>query len=133
MEENNKLKKILKANSQKSKPEDVEKTLENEQKINEKAKKVPRKFTKMINQLKLFMELLKDYSKGDYREIPWGTVSVIVAAIAYFVAPIDLLPDILPMVGFLDDALLFTTAIGFIQDDLKHYCVWKGKDPEQYF
>ena len=81
----------------------------------------------------LFLELVKDFAKGDYQEIPWGSLSVIIASLAYFLAPIDIIPDIFPAIGFFDDALFLTTAIKYVQEDLKHYCVWKGKDPEDYF
>lgn len=128
-----KLKSELHKRSQNTKRIDVDKTLKQEHKVKEKIKNVPAKFKKLIKQIKLFYELLKDYAKGNYTEIPWGTISVIVAALAYFLAPLDAIPDILPIVGFMDDAFLFMTAINFIQEDLKHYCIWKGWDPEEYF
>lgn len=120
-------------NSKKVNEEDVKKTLENEHRIKEKIKSVPSQFKKLIAQVKLFLELVKDYANGSYRELPWGTLSVVIASIAYFLAPVDIIPDILPMVGFSDDALFFTFAIKFIQEDLKHYCTWKGKELNDYF
>lgn len=127
------VKNILKDMSDDVSQEDLQEALRREHKIKTKLKSVPKQFKKLIAQIKLFFELLKDYASGEYRELPWGSISVIIASLAYFLAPIDIIPDLLPMIGFSDDALFFTFAIKFIQEDLKHYCTWKGRNPEDYF
>ncbi len=37
---------------------------------------------------------------------PWGAVISLLGSIAYGVSPIDLIPDLIPLIGLLDDALL---------------------------
>jgi uncharacterized membrane protein YkvA (DUF1232 family) len=39
----------------------------------------------------------------------------LLAALAYFVAPIDFVPDLLPLIGFGDDAAILMTAIGMVR------------------
>jgi len=40
--------------------------------------------------------------------------ATLVAAIAYFVLPVDAIPDVLPVIGFADDATVLTTAIKLV-------------------
>jgi uncharacterized membrane protein YkvA (DUF1232 family) len=42
----------------------------------------------------------------------------LLAALAYFVAPIDALPDILPLVGFSDDAGVLMAAIALVRSHI---------------
>src|SRR5688572_17567215 len=47
--------------------------------------------------------LVKAYALGQYREVPWKTMLIIIGALIYFVNPIDLLPDLIPITGLTDD------------------------------
>jgi uncharacterized membrane protein YkvA (DUF1232 family) len=42
---------------------------------------------------------------------PWYARAVIVAVVAYAVSPIDLIPDFIPVLGYLDDLLLLPLGI----------------------
>ncbi|MCP8940146.1 YkvA family protein [Alsobacter sp. SYSU M60028] len=43
----------------------------------------------------------------------------ILAALAYFVMPFDVLPDLLPLIGFTDDAAVIATAIATVAGAIK--------------
>ncbi|MBT9289485.1 YkvA family protein [Prosthecodimorpha staleyi] len=43
----------------------------------------------------------------------------LLGALAYFVMPADLLPDVLPLVGFTDDATVLVTAIGMVAGHIR--------------
>ena len=49
------------------------------------------------------------------RPIPAAIVWTLLAALAYFVAPIDLIPDVLPVIGFTDDAAVLSAAIAMVR------------------
>lgn len=40
------------------------------------------------------------------RSLPWHSLTSVVAAVVYGVSPIDLIPDVIPLLGWLDDALV---------------------------
>ena len=42
---------------------------------------------------------------------PWYAKALVVCVIAYAVSPIDLIPDVVPIVGYLDDLLLLPLGI----------------------
>lgn len=37
---------------------------------------------------------------------PWGAIASLLVALLYGASPIDLIPDVLPIVGWIDDAIL---------------------------
>lgn len=47
--------------------------------------------------------MAKAYAMGRYRAVPWKAMLILLAAVIYFLNPIDLIPDLLPLVGFTDD------------------------------
>jgi uncharacterized membrane protein YkvA (DUF1232 family) len=43
---------------------------------------------------------------------------ILIAAVAYFVLPIDTIPDIVPLLGFTDDAAVLTAAIASVAGEI---------------
>lgn len=75
--------------------------------------------------LMLFMSLIKDYYKGDYRKIPFKTISAGVIGAIYTLNPIDLIPDSIPFIGYVDDALVLRFFLKQAKKDLHKYKAWK--------
>ena len=73
----------------------------------------------------LFMSLIKDYYKGNYRDIPYKTISAGVVGLLYTLNPIDIIPDFIPFIGHIDDALVLTFCLKLIEKDLQKYQTWK--------
>lgn len=46
-----------------------------------------------------------------YRKSPWGAVLSLIIAILYGGSPIDLIPDLIPMLGLVDDAVVIPILI----------------------
>ncbi|HSP11476.1 MAG TPA: YkvA family protein [Salegentibacter sp.] len=69
--------------------------------------------------------LLQDWYKGRYKDVPWLVISSVGGALLYVLSPIDLIPDFLPMVGYLDDAAVFAALLKYVRQDLKKYRDWK--------
>jgi uncharacterized membrane protein YkvA (DUF1232 family) len=92
----------------------------------------PRRFRQLIGQVELAYECVRDVVRGDYR-LPWRTVAALSTALAYFLVPIDLVPDFIPLAGFIDDAAVFGLVFGAAETDLRRYCDWRGLDPQGYF
>lgn len=91
------------------------------------------KFRRFINQVKLAFGLIKDFKEKRYTDIPWRSITLISAAIIYFLNPFDVVPDLFPVIGIADDAVLFATLFKSIQTDLEKYGEWKGINIGEYF
>lgn len=74
---------------------------------------------------KLMFGMIKDYRKGDYTQVPWFSIAALGLALLYIFNPLDILPDFLPGIGYIDDFALLTIAIRFTQSDLHSYLDWK--------
>lgn len=112
---------------------DVVELIGREDEIIEKLRKVPSVFGKLVNQLKLLYEMITDYWKGDYKEIPWFSIAIAVAAVLYFINPFDIIFDLIPGMGYIDDVLVIGLVFKSMQEELKRYCAFKGYDPDEYF
>lgn len=44
---------------------------------------------------------------GSYREVPWNIIATIGGTLLYMLSPIDLILDVIPFIGYLDDAAVF--------------------------
>lgn len=76
-----------------------------------------------IDNLKWLIKMLKSYFSGDYKEINFESVIIIMASIIYFVNPLDFLPDFLPG-GLIDDAAILSFVIKTVSSDIQHYKQW---------
>jgi uncharacterized membrane protein YkvA (DUF1232 family) len=81
--------------------------------------------TDLKNKLFLLARMVKALVKGQYKELPWATAVRIVAVLIYFVAPIDLIPDFLPVIGFVDDITLVFWLFQAISADIDKFEVWE--------
>ena len=65
------------------------------------------------------------YATGQYREVPWKTMVMIVASLAYFVMPIDLLPDLIPVTGLTDDVAVLMAVFNAVSVDVDKFLLWE--------
>jgi len=64
-------------------------------------------------------ELLTAYYCAFDRKTPTSVKATLVGALAYFVLPIDAIPDFLPVLGFTDDAAFLAAAIKLVTDHIR--------------
>ena len=74
---------------------------------------------------KIMWSLLQDYWNGDYKNVPWKLIAAIGFAVAYLVSPIDIVPDFIPILGFVDDAAVFALTLAAFQSEIDKYKEWK--------
>ena len=103
---------------------DLEYLIHEEEKLQEKLKDSSH-LERFAKDLMLFMSLIKDYYKGNYRDIPYKTISAGVVGLLYTLNPIDIIPDFIPFLGHIDDALVLTFCLKLIEKDLQKYQTWK--------
>jgi uncharacterized membrane protein YkvA (DUF1232 family) len=77
------------------------------------------------DRIKLLGRLVRAYATGSYREISVGNIVLIVAAILYFVTPIDLIPDAVPGAGLVDDATVLAFVLAKLEIELDRFSSWE--------
>lgn len=70
----------------------------------------------MANKLRQKVDALKKETYALYLayqdpRVPWYAKAVAAATVAYAVSPIDLIPDFIPVIGYLDDLLIIPLGI----------------------
>ena len=77
------------------------------------------KFGKFAAQLPFAEDLLTAYYCAFDRETPTHVRVALVGALAYFISPLDVMPDLLPIIGFTDDAAVLAAAFKLVWDNIK--------------
>ena len=96
-------------------------------KLENKLKEVPVVGTELADII-VIAELVKAYVKKEYREVSTSSIVVALAALIYFVTPIDLIPDMIPLMGFADDVAIIVLAMKFIHEDLQQFKAWQEQE-----
>tara|TARA_R100000935_G_C2812616_1_gene155725 strand:+ start:555 stop:962 length:408 start_codon:yes stop_codon:yes gene_type:complete len=74
---------------------------------------------------KVMFGMLKDYRKGIYTNVPWFTIASIAFGFLYVLNPLDIIPDFIPGLGYIDDLAVLSFGLRFIETDLHNYLDWK--------
>ena len=80
-----------------------------------------------IAEVQDIISMLDDYYHGRYMKIPTAALLGSLGIIAYLVSPFDLIPDNVPILGFIDDAFIINTVITLCVDkELERYRQWRN-------
>ena len=77
------------------------------------------KFGRLATQVPFAEDLLTAYYCAFDRNTPHHVRAALLGALAYFVLPFDLVPDVLPVLGFTDDAAVLATALKLVFDHIE--------------
>jgi uncharacterized membrane protein YkvA (DUF1232 family) len=72
------------------------------------------KLKRVVSQLPFAEDLLAAYYCAFDRQTPRHVQATLLGAIAYFILPFDFIPDMMPLLGFTDDAAILATAIRLV-------------------
>lgn len=121
----NKAKAELNRRARNFRPEDMEDVISNERRMTERARKSGA-LREMADTISDFFGMVRDYASRKYTEVPIRTIAAIVGALLYFISPIDLIPDFIPILGFTDDAAVLALCLKMCRDDVLEYRKWKS-------
>jgi len=80
-----------------------------------------KKILSIQTDITVLLAMLKAWAKGDYREVPWMTLVLSTGALIYFVNPFDAVPDMVPVLGLLDDATVIGFVVASIGKDIQNF------------
>ena len=82
--------------------------------------------------LQLLSRLVQASLSREYTGLSGKSLTLIVAAVLYYVSPIDIIPDFLPIAGLLDDVSVLAFALRSIKSELDAFRQWEieqGRSP----
>jgi uncharacterized membrane protein YkvA (DUF1232 family) len=103
-----------------------ERLVRNARRVLENRVSLSRRIKGVQDKIKIFIRMLKAYYTGQYREIPWKSIVFITAALLYFIAPFDMVPDFIPVTGLIDDVSIIVWVYKQIGTDMQQFLDWEG-------
>ncbi|MBP5621865.1 MAG: DUF726 domain-containing protein, partial [Thermoguttaceae bacterium] len=64
-------------------------------------------------------------ASGEYLGLSKSTIACLVGSLLYCLSPIDVVPDVLPVVGLFDDAFVLSMTVNCVADELKTFRMWE--------
>ena len=77
--------------------------------------------SKFLKDVKVYFRMLSDVFSRRYTRVPKGTVAAIIGSLLYVLSPVDLIPDVIPVIGYLDDAAVLALCLKFVKHDVDEY------------
>ena len=91
------------------------------QKINGSNKQI----NELMDLIQLFLRMIKKSLAGEYSAFSHKTLLSLVFGLLYFVTPMDVVPDFIPLLGFSDDLSIVYFIIKNFKSDIEAFKVWE--------
>jgi uncharacterized membrane protein YkvA (DUF1232 family) len=98
----------------------------NDEAIRKKFDKAYPALKSALKNVRVLYALFKDSVNGKY-ELPPASVAMIGGGLLYFILPADLIPDFIPVIGYLDDMAVLTTIMNSLSKEIGEHRIWKEK------
>lgn len=72
-------------------------------------------------QLGVLYNYISEIIQGKYKDYSGSSLSLALAAIIYVISPLDILPDLIPFTGYIDDIAIVTWAISKMDKELEKF------------
>lgn len=82
-------------------------------------------FEEVMDDFKVLVRLVVAYSRGHYRDIRPDSLLLVVTGLIYVVSPLDFIPDVIPVAGYLDDAVVIGFVIKSVRGELDAFRAWE--------
>ncbi len=86
--------------------------------------------SKLNDSLRIFIRIINAYTSKEYTYVPWKTICLLVAGLIYFIYPIDLIPDFIPVSGLIDDVAFIAWIYDSIKEDIDNFLEWEKSTKE---
>jgi len=115
---------MIKDGAQKISDQDIKKVVD-------RSEEIQRRFSsggplrRFVDDGRLLISAVRDYWAGRYRRLPVGTLGAMAFTLLYVLNPLDIFPDVIPIVGQVDDAAVVAGCLLLVEHDLRGYGIWK--------
>lgn len=106
---------------------DEKKTEKFLQKLEKKLKTIP-VLGEDLSKIPALISIVRSYIRKEYTDIPVRSIIAIISALIYFFTPADVIPDVIPGFGYVDDLAVLKFCFKLVGDDVKEYQKWREKN-----
>ena len=83
-------------------------------------------FTRLVVDVVDSLGMLWDWFLGRFEWSPMRLFAAAIIGLVYLVSPIDIVPDVIPFAGWIDDILVVTAVVRLARFDLERYRRWRA-------
>jgi len=102
----------------------LDRTIEKAREITDKVKNIPALHMALKDVL-LCLELIRDYRSGAYKDIAFWAIAAMVFGLLYLINPVELIPDVIPVIGYMDDVAVMALILKLVKGELDKYMAWR--------
>ncbi len=81
----------------------------------------------VFSPVRLFVDMIRSYQSGEYRNIRRTTILKVIGALIYLVSPIDLVPDFVLGFGLADDVAIILFVTKTVFEELTRFSDWQDE------
>jgi uncharacterized membrane protein YkvA (DUF1232 family) len=82
------------------------------------------------NDVRILVRMLGAWASRRYLEVPWRSLMLAAGAVIYFLNPVDLIPDAIVGIGYVDDIAVVGAVMRAIHEDLEAFAKWESVEAE---
>lgn len=94
--------------------------------VYEKLEASVQKYADIAGHITVLTRMTQAWRKGEYKDISYTSIFLSVAILLYFISPIDLVPDFIPVIGGLDDVLLLGYLLKILRKETTRFLEWEN-------
>ena len=79
-------------------------------------------------EFQVIVRMIRAWMAGDYKDISTKSVVIFIAAALYFLNPFDAIPDLTPVIGYVDDVSVVAWVVKTLKDELDKFRAWEGRN-----
>jgi len=121
--------------------EKAKKTVQNNERLKNLLDKSVRKLNEISNNkterdsfighLKTLVRMIQAHINGEYKAFSTKTILMFVFALVYFITPLDLIPDFIPVLGLTDDISIVYFIFRSFIEDIEAFNDWENSNYSQ--
>lgn len=96
---------------------------------NYKSKAYKDRLKEVWKDTEVFLRMLKAWKSGEHK-IELKTILSLLAAIIYFVNPFDIIPDMIPALGLIDDISIITYVVHRFENEIENFKKWEEENTQ---
>lgn len=81
--------------------------------------------TTFVHQIQILVRMIRAHFNGTYSAFSTSTILSLVFALVYFITPVDLIPDFIPVLGLTDDISLVYFIFKSLAEDILRFKTWE--------
>lgn len=88
------------------------------------------RFYELQDTVLALVRMVRAWVAREYTQVSPEAIVAAIAALIYFVSPIDIIPDFIPFIGHLDDMLIVGYLVKVLNKELERFLTWEFRHKE---